>query len=117
MAERFCKDCGLAIEGQDLYCEFCLERRSRESAKRYKERGKEVAAEKHKSDGTLSGWRGRPCGGGRGVSLETYDFFGDDYSVAVAVDPAARVERSTLGEDMAAGNPGDDMAEGEPCSS
>ena len=107
---RLCKGCGLAIDAGAQYCEFCLERRERERSAKSKAKAKKRAPVK-------GGWRGRPCGGGRGVVLDDRDFFGDGYAVAVAADPAERVERSTLGEDMAAGNPGDDMAEGEPCSS
>lgn len=110
---RLCKDCGLAIEGQMQYCEFCLARRVRQ----YGPNNPYKKAKAKKRAPVKGGWRGRPCGGGRGVVLDDRDFFGDGYAVAVAADPAERVERSTLGEDMAAGNPGDDMAEGEPCSS
>ncbi len=114
--DRFCKDCGLSIDGEALFCEFCLERRRRENAARFAAKSKGVQVKRRAP--VVGGWRGRPCGGGRGVALEDReDIFGNAYAVPVAADPAERAERSIEAEDMAAGNPGDDMAEGEPCSS
>ncbi len=98
-----CADCGLAIDAGQ-YCEFCLARRERQYGK--------IAKPKRRAP-VKGGWRGRPCGGGQGVALDDRDFFGDDYSVAVAADVAERVAHSSEAEDMAAGNPdAEDVAAG-----
>jgi len=95
--EKHCKDCGLAIEtGQ--YCEFCLERHQHESKRGKRKRGKA-------SPSVRGGWRGKPCGGGRGVSVEEREFFGNEYGVAVADDPAARVASDETGAEFLVGNP------------
>ena len=103
---RLCRDCGLVIDREAQYCEFCLARRKREKAA--KSKGVQV---KRRAP-VVGGWRGRPCGGGRGVALEDReDIFGNEYAVPVAADPAERAERSIEAEDMAAGNPGDEIEE------
>lgn len=94
-----CRDCGLAIEDGQQLCEFCLERNTRERA-----RGVRKADKQRKRVHMVGGWRGRPCGGGRGVTIEEREFFDDAYCVAVSADVAERVERSTVEEDAAAGN-------------
>ena len=94
-----CRDCGLEIEDGLQLCEFCLERNKRERA-----RGIGKADKMRRRVRTVGGWRGRPCGGGLGVTIEERDFFGDGYGVAVPADVAERVARSTGEEDAAAGN-------------
>ncbi len=96
--EKFCKDCGLAVEGQEQYCEFCKQRHARE-----REKGVHKADKVRRRCPVSGGWRGRPCGGGRGVTMEDREFFGDSYGVPVAADFAERVERSTDESDFATG--------------
>ena len=79
-------------------CEFCLERRKREQA-----RGT-LRANGRRRVQTAGGWRGQPCGGGLGVTVEERDFFGDAYCVPISADAADRAERSASEEDAAAGN-------------
>ena len=93
-----CKDCGLEIEDGARFCEFCLDRHAKEGTLAER-RAKSTRTQAR----TASGWRGRPCGGGRGVSLEDREFFEDTYSVAVPTDAAERVEHSTETEDFTAG--------------